>query len=89
MVIRGTRFVVNQVRSPADIAVGHQLVTACARHLGIRASYAGAVHYDDAVWRAVRQRRLFAAQDPDSPAAQEVRQIARGLVEGESMALVW
>ncbi len=83
------RFVVNQVRGAADIAVGHQLVTACARHLGIRASYAGYVHYDDAVWRAVRQRRLFAAQDPDSPAAQEVRQIARSLVEGESMALTW
>jgi len=83
------RFVVNQVRSPADMAVGHQLVTACARHLGIRASYAGHVHYDDAVWRAVRQRRLFAVQEPDSPAAQEVRQIARSLVEGETLALTW
>jgi flagellar biosynthesis protein FlhG len=83
------RFVVNQVRSAPDIAVGHQLVTACARHLGIRASYAGFVHYDDAVWRAVRQRRLFVVQDPDSPAAQEVRQIARALVEGETMALSW
>jgi flagellar biosynthesis protein FlhG len=83
------RFVVNQVRGAADIAVGHQLVTACARHLGIRASYAGYVHYDDAVWRAVRQRRLFAVQEPDSPAAQEVRQIARSLVEGETMSLGW
>ena len=83
------RFVVNQVRSPADIAVGHQLVTACARHLGVRASYAGYVHYDDVVWRAVRQRRLFAEKDPDSPPAQEVRRIARSLVEGETMALAW
>jgi flagellar biosynthesis protein FlhG len=83
------RFVVNQVRSPADIAVGHQLVTACARHLGVRASYAGYVHYDDVVWRAVRQRRLFVEKDPDSAPAQEVRQIARGLVEGETLALAW
>ncbi len=83
------RFLVNQVRSPSDIAVGHQLVTACARHLGLRASFAGYVHYDDAVWRAVRQRQLFAAQDPDGAAASEVRQIARGLVEGETMALSW
>jgi flagellar biosynthesis protein FlhG len=30
------RFVVNQVRGPADIAIGHQLVTACSRHLGIQ-----------------------------------------------------
>jgi flagellar biosynthesis protein FlhG len=83
------RFIVNQVRSAADIAVGHQLVTACARHLGLRASYAGHVHYHDSVWRAVRQRQLFAAQDPDGPPAQEVRHIARALVEGETMALAW
>jgi flagellar biosynthesis protein FlhG len=81
------RFVVNQVRSNADIAVGHQLVTACARHLGVRASYAGYVHYHDDVWRAVRQRQLFAARDPDGPPAQEIRHIARSLIEGESMAL--
>jgi len=83
------RFIVNQVRSPADIAVGHQLVTACARHLGVRGSYAGFVHYDDVVWRAVRQRRLFAEKDPDSAPADDVRRIARGLVEGETLALRW
>jgi flagellar biosynthesis protein FlhG len=83
------RFVVNQVRSPADIAIGHQLVTACARHLGVRASYAGFVHYDDAVWRAVRQRQLFVARDPDGVPAHEIRHIARTLVEGETMALAW
>jgi flagellar biosynthesis protein FlhG len=83
------RFVVNQVRGPADVSVGHQLVTACARHLGIRAAYAGYVHYDDAVWRAVRQRRLFAVEDPDGPAAVEVRHLARGLLQGESLSFEW
>jgi MinD-like ATPase involved in chromosome partitioning or flagellar assembly len=81
--------VVNQVRGPADVAVGHQLVTACARHLGIRAGYAGYLHYDDAVWRAVRQRRLFAVEDPDGAAAQQVRQLARGLLQGESLTFDW
>ncbi|HUG53501.1 MAG TPA: P-loop NTPase [Vicinamibacteria bacterium] len=83
------RFIVNQVRSEADVSVGHQLVTACARHLGVRASYAGCVHYDDLVWRAVRRRRLFAADDPDCPPAQEIRHITRGLVEGETLSLTW
>ncbi len=84
------RFVVNQARSPADAAVGHQLVTACARHLGIRAGYAGHVQYDDAVWQAVRHRRLFAAEDPDGRAAQDVAHIARDLLHGEStMSLAW
>lgn len=83
------RFVVNQVRSPVDASVGHQLVLACARHLGVRATYAGYVDYDDAVWRCVRQRRLFAEVAPRCLAAQKVAQLARGLLEGDSLNLVW
>lgn len=83
------RFVVNQVRSTADIAVGHQLVTACERHLGIRAAYAGFVDYDDTVWQCVRQRRLFVAEAPQCPAAQRVAHLARGLVRDENVTLPW
>jgi flagellar biosynthesis protein FlhG len=82
-------FVVNPVRSQGDVTVGHQLVSACARHLGIRASYAGFVHYDDAVWQSVRRRRLFMADAPTTMAAEEIRQLARGLLRGESLALPW
>jgi flagellar biosynthesis protein FlhG len=83
------RFVINQVRSEADVRIGHQLVAACSRHLGIRATYAGYVHYDDAVWQCVRQRRLFMVGAPTCRAAEEVRQLARGLIHGESLALNW
>lgn len=83
------RFIVNQVRGPQDVAVGHQLVTACARHLGIRAGYAGYVQFHDAVWQAVRQRRLFAAEDPDGKPAQEVRQIVRGILHDEPLRFSW
>jgi flagellar biosynthesis protein FlhG len=83
------RFIVNQVRSTGDVTVGHQLVSACARHLGIRATYAGYVHYDDSVWQSVRRRKLFMADAPTSMAAEEIRQLARGLLRGESLALPW
>ncbi len=79
------RFVVNEVRDATDVAIGHQLVAACERHLGLRASYAGFVHHDDAVWQAVRRRRLFMADAPTSRAAEEVRQLTRALVKGESL----
>jgi flagellar biosynthesis protein FlhG len=79
------RFVVNDVRDASDVAIGHQLVAACARHLGLRASYAGFVHHDDAVWQAVRRRRLFLADAPTSRAAEEIRQLTRGLVKGEPL----
>lgn len=84
------RFVVNQVRDDqADIPVGHQLVTACARHLGIRSTYAGYVHYDDTVWQNVRHRRLFTVENPGSTPALEVARLARALVRGESLPLAW
>jgi flagellar biosynthesis protein FlhG len=83
------RFILNQVRAESDVAVGHHLVTACIRHLGIRASYAGFVHYDDAVWQAVRHRRLFVVEAPRSRAAEEVRRLACGLLRGESLQLPW
>jgi MinD-like ATPase involved in chromosome partitioning or flagellar assembly len=79
------RFVVNEVRDMADVAIGHQLVAACGRHLGVKASYAGFIHHDDAVWQAVRRRRLFMADAPTSRAAEEIRQLTRGLVKGESL----
>jgi len=79
------RFVVNEVRDERDVAIGHQLVAACSRHLGIEASYAGFVHYDDAVWRSVRRRRLFMADAPTSRAAEEIRQLTRGLMKGDSL----
>jgi flagellar biosynthesis protein FlhG len=79
------RFVVNDVRDVSDVGIGHQLVAACARHLGLRASYAGFVHHDDAVWQAVRRRRLFMADAPTSRAAEEIRQLTRGLVKGETL----
>ena len=79
------RFVVNEVRDERDVAIGHQLVAACSRHLGLRASYTGYVHFDDAVWRAVRRRRLFMADAPTSRAAEEIRQLTRGLLKGETL----
>jgi len=82
-------FIVNQVRSPEDAGIGPQMVTACARHLGIRASFAGHVRHDDAVWSCLRQRRLFAVDAPSSPAAEDVRRVVRSLVGGENLPLVF
>ncbi len=83
------RFLINQVRSDDDAAIGHQLVTICARHLGIRASYAGHVRHDDTVWRCLRKRRLFTVDVPSSEASEDVRRLARRLCGGENLAFEW
>ncbi len=85
MAVFQPRFVVNEVRDENDAAIGHHLVAACGRHLGLRASYAGFIHHDDSVWRAVRRRRLFMLDAPTSRAAEEVRQLTRALVKDESL----
>ncbi len=82
-------FVVNQVREDADVAIGHQLVAACARHLGVHSTYVGGVHYDEAVWRSVRRRRLFMSDAPRSRAAEDVTRLARVLMQGETLSLPW
>ena len=79
------RFVVNGVRNEAEVVVGHQLVAACTRYLGLAASYAGFVHHDDAVWQAVRRRRPFMSEAPGSRAAGEIRDLARRLARGEDL----
>ena len=79
------RFVVNEVRDESDVAIGHHLVAACQRHLGLRASYSGFVHFEDAVWRAARKRRMFMADAPTSRAAEDIRQVTRSLFKGESL----
>ncbi len=83
------RFIVNQVREASDVSIGHQLVTACERHLGVRAHYAGYVHFDDHVWQAVRHRQLFMVEAPTCHAAEGIRLLAKGLLQGESLTLPW
>jgi flagellar biosynthesis protein FlhG len=83
------RFIVNQVREPGDVVIGHQLVTTCERHLGVRAQYAGYVHFDDRVWQSVRHRRLFMTEAPTCAAAESIRRLAKGLLQGESLTLPW
>jgi len=81
------RFVVNEVRDEPDVAIGHHLVAACQRHLGLRASYSGFVHFEDAVWRSARKRRMFMADAPTSRAAEDIRKATRSLFKGESLGL--
>jgi flagellar biosynthesis protein FlhG len=76
----------NGVRGEADIALGHQLVTSCARHLAISAVYAGFVRHDAAVHQASRNRRLFLMETPTSTASQDVRRLAESMLHGEGLS---
>jgi len=73
------KLVVNQARSREEAQLGKSISDACRRYFGIRMEFLGAVPYDDAVWRSIRQRRPVVAASPDSPAAMAITDIAVAL----------
>ncbi len=74
------RLIVNQVRGPGDVDVGHAVVKAWRKFFGLNLDYLGAVSWDDDAWRAVRKRRPLLLEAPQSAAAEGVRRIAQNLL---------
>jgi flagellar biosynthesis protein FlhG len=73
---------VNQVRSVEDIKLGFQVASVCRKYFGVESEYLGYVNYDDAVRRAVVERRPLVSAYPESDAAVYLRRVARKLLGG-------
>lgn len=56
----------NQVRTRADIELGHSMKSVCHKYFGVDTSYLGYVDHDNAVWQALRQRRPMVIEHPYS-----------------------
>ena len=69
--------VTNQVRTEEDAELGVAVRMACRKYLGIDLDYLGYIGYDDAVWKAVRNRSALLQHVPDSEAAESIWNIAR------------
>ena len=73
--------VANQVRDDADRQFGAQTVAVVRRHFGLPMTYAGFVHHDDAVWRTLRRGKMFMVEASRSRAAEDIRRLARNLLQ--------
>lgn len=73
--------VTNQVRDEADRKFGAQTVAVIRRHFGLPMTYAGFVHHDDAVWRTLRRGKMFMLDASRSRAAEDIRRLARNLLQ--------
>jgi flagellar biosynthesis protein FlhG len=73
--------VANQVRDDADRQFGAQTVAVVRRHFGLPMTYAGFVHHDDAVWRTLRRGKMFMVDASRSRAAEDIRRLARNLLQ--------
>lgn len=77
--------VVNQVRTPADEALGSRIALAW-RHVGVSMEVLGTIEHDEEVWRAARERRpLLPARSPGR-AARSIGRIAARLLELDAIA---
>lgn len=80
------RLIVNQVRHPSEAALGKEMALACRDYLGVEARYLGAVAYDDAVRRALKEQRPAMELFPTSPFSTAISKIASRLLEPEKPA---
>lgn len=73
-------FVVNEVRSKADMELGQAVARAVRRRMSIPAGYMGHIEYDDAVSVAVRRRRPLLLEHPESRVARCIERAVRRLL---------
>lgn len=80
--------ILNQIRTRGDIELGHSVRSVCHKYFGIEANFVGHVSHDNAVWQALRARRLLAIDNPYSEVLGQFLAITRQLVakDGPSTA---
>ncbi len=72
--------VINQVRAEQDRTLGPSIRSVARRHFGIEPELLGLIEYDEAVWQAVRKRKLLINEYPHSRSARAIRQVADNLL---------
>jgi len=73
--------VINQIREEDDAELGQAVRTACRKYFGIDLDYMGHIDYSDDVWQSIRNRTLLMLEQPDSPFAENIWNIARGITQ--------
>lgn len=73
-------FIMNQVRTKADVEVGHSMAHISKGYFGFSAELIGSACHDDTVWKAVRSRQAVTTNYPDSLVAQNIKYIAEQIV---------
>ena len=66
----------NQIRTKTDMDIGSSITQISKRYFGFNAEYLGAISYDDAAWKSVRNRRPLCVDFPDTAVSQSVEKIA-------------
>jgi len=60
------KLILNQVRTQADVDIGHSMRIICRKYFGIELEYTGHLDYDATVWQSVKKRRPLLLEFPNS-----------------------
>ena len=72
--------VLNQIRTPKEIAIGENLRSTCSNFLGLSVVYAGHSRHDDAVHKSINNKEPFMLLNRLSPVAKEVRAVTENIL---------
>ena len=79
------KMVVNQVRSPDDMALGFSMRSSCSKYFGIGVEYLGYIDYDDCVWQATKRKRPLMTEFPYATSARCIEKIVINLLKKEQL----
>lgn len=72
--------IVNQVRAKSEGDIGKSVQMVCERYFGIKVNYLGYLPHDSSVWQAVRKRKPFLLDSPNSAVVTHLESILRNLL---------
>lgn len=81
------KLIVNQVRSPDDMALGFSMRGSCSKYFGINVEYLGYIDYDDCVWQATKKKRPLMMEFPYASSARCIEKIVYNLLKHEQLTL--
>ncbi len=75
------KLIMNQVRTQADIDIGHSMKTVSKRYFGLDIDYVGHVEYDHNVWQSVRKRKPLMLEFPESKTSAVLDRLTQKLLQ--------
>ncbi len=73
------KLILNQVRTQTDIEVGFSVKGVSKRYFGVDIDYVGYLDYDTTVWQAVRRKKPFVVEFPNSRLVGSIDRITQYL----------
>ena len=73
------RLILNQVRTQTDVEVGFSVKNVSKRYFGIELDYVGYLDYDTTVWQAIRRKKPFVLEFPNSRLVGSIDRITQYL----------